>query len=410
VVCAQLAALGEKPGGEAEGAAAAADEQALRLWGVGPLAGAAACAALGLLLADNGWRAVQVDRFRRAALRCRAEPGPEARERQIQYLEAAVARAPEDGSLHIALADAYSRAYKERPGIPGTAAEAAAAGRAVLAYAPLSPVAPPAVAATAAWLGSRAAQQESDRKTDEELAHRYLSPALRHYLRARDSCPLLVPPQVQLAALRGRLDRADARRVYLERAARLRPSDAELWYLAGAQQLLDGEQAGAWQSWHRSLECSDAFLGEIVRGSSRILGPDAVISQVLPDNPALLAGAAAAVGAPGEEDPRRTPFLARALALLRERPGALPAKDYHLQATIHSALGQPAEALDAYRVALDRDPLQAGWRYEFARLLYQQGRPRDAERELRAVLRDQPGNREAHELFRTVLQGTTDND
>jgi tetratricopeptide (TPR) repeat protein len=291
------------------------------------------------------------------------EPGAAARDRQVKALEAAVAADPDDGLLRVALADAYYLAYKELSAEPAKAARAA---------------------------------------DDGEPARRYLTPALRHFLLARAACPLLAAPHVQLAALRDRLGRADPRRAYLERATRLRPSDAELWYLAGAQQLLDGEPAQACRSWRRSLECSEAFLGEIVR-DSRPLGPGD--ADALPDKPDLLFRAAFKLD-PGPEDATaRERFLARALALLRDQPGGRQAKDFHLEALIRDALNQPAQALDAYRSALVRDPLQAGWRYEYARLLYRQGRSGEAERELRVVLREQPGNAEAQRLLRTVLEG-----
>jgi len=406
VVCAHLAALGAEPEGQAGGAAGVGDKHTLRLWGLGPVAGVAACAALGWLLVDAGWRSARADQFRLAALRARGEPGPEARERQIRALEAAVGRAPQDDSLQVALAGAYTQAFKEQSARRATVAQATAVARAVAAFASPGPPSP----AAAAWSAALTAQQEVGRADDEELARRYLTPALRHYLRARDSCPLLVVPQVQLAALRDRLGGADPRGAYLERATRLRPSDAEIWYLAGAQQLLDGEQARACQSWRRSLGCSEAFLGEIVRGSSRVLGPDGVVSEVFPDRPDLLFRAASEVDPQAEGGQVRAAILTRALALLQEQPGRRQANDLHLEALIRNALGQPAEALDAYRAALARDPLQAGWRYEFARLLYQQERLHEAERELHAVLREQPDNGEARELLETVLQGLLDKD
>jgi tetratricopeptide (TPR) repeat protein len=309
-----------------------------------------------------------------------------------------VARVPEDGALRVALADAYSRAFLERWGPRAAADQAATAACAVLAgTAPLP------------WLGALAARQELGRADDDELARRYLVPALRHYLGARDACPLLVAPQVQLAALCDRLDRSDGRRAYLERAVRLRPSDAELWYLAGAEQLRDGDPGRAWESWRRSLECSDAFLGEIVRDSCRRLGPEAAAREVLPGRPELLLRAAAEV-APPEDGPRRAPFLARALALVRERPGERGANDWHLEAQIHVALGRPAEALDAYRAALARAPLHAGWRYELARLLHEQGRREDAARELRVVVRQQPQNGDARDLLQAVLRELTEDE
>jgi O-antigen ligase len=341
VVAAHLAALGDEPEAEAERAAG---------WRrLGPVALAAGCVAVGWVLLDAGWRGARADLFRLEALRARREPGPEARQRQIGALEAGAGWEPENDDLRVALAGAYYQAF----------------------------------------------QEESD--------SRYLGPALRHYLRARDSCPLLLVPQMRLADLRDHLDGGDPRRAYLERATRLRPSDAEIWYLAGAQELQDGEPERAWQSWRRSLECSESFLGEIVRGSSGALGPAAAACGAFPDRPELLYQAALTID-PG---PAREAFLTRALALLKDQPAARQAKDLHLEAQVRGALGQPAEALDAYRAALIRDPLQAGWRFEYARLLYQQERLGEAERELRVVLREQPGNKEAQELLRAVLEGPT---
>ncbi len=396
VVCAQLAALGTGPVGADDGG----DELSLRLGGLGPVAGAAACVALGWLLIGAGWSATRADAFRLAALRAGAESGSEARERQIKALESAVDRDPEDGLLRVALADAYHLAFKERSSDRVKIAQAADAAQAVATFAPPGSH---AVAAASAWLAAQAARQEADRADDEERARRYLTPALRQYLLARDACPLLAAPQVQLAALRDRLDGADPRRAYLERAARLRPSDAEIWYLTGAQQLLDGEPSEARQSWRRSLDCSEAFLGEIVRGS-RALGPDAVAAGTFPDKPDLLYRAAFELDPSPEGAAAREPFLTRALAILLDQGAGRQAKDFHLEALIRVALGQPAEALDAYRAALTRDPLQAGWRYEFARLLYRQGRLRDAEHELGVVVREQPGNVEARQLLKTVLE------
>jgi Flp pilus assembly protein TadD len=53
---------------------------------------------------------------------------------------------------------------------------------------------------------------------------------------------------------------------------------------------------------------------------------------------------------------------------------------------------------------LTRAPQQAAWRQEYALLLRRRDRLADAERELRQVVREQPGNAEAKDLLRAVLE------
>jgi predicted Zn-dependent protease len=102
---------------------------------------------------------------------------------------------------------------------------------------------------------------------------------------------------------------------------------------------------------------------------------------------------------PGEG---RRPILEQALATLDKRPDALGAADLHVKALIHRALGQPIEALAAYRAALDREPLQLARRYELAELLYEQNRFQESFQELLKVQMLQPENAQTRELMDAV--------
>ncbi len=164
VVGAHLAGLGA--GG---GLPEAAEAPSLRLGGTVALLGASAVVALGVLIVGAGWRMDEADRAARSARRLARTEGDQAREQQLQLLRAAVARTPDDAELHTALADAYMQAGNER-----------------------------------------AAEEGDDA--------RFVLPALRHYREARDLCPLLPGPQVRLASLVDYFERADPRRLYLDRA------------------------------------------------------------------------------------------------------------------------------------------------------------------------------------------------
>ena len=102
---------------------------------------------------------------------------------------------------------------------------------------------------------------------------------------------------------------------------------------------------------------------------------------------------------PGEG---RRPFLEQALATLEKRPDALGAADLHVKASIHRALGQPAEALAAYRASLDREPLQLAWRYELAELLYEQNRFQESYQDLLMLQMLRPEHAQTRELMDAV--------
>lgn len=338
-----------------------AGEFVLRLGGLAPLVGAATAVALGLLLVDEGSRAVRAEPFRRSAARLRQQADPASRRRRLSDLEAAARLTPEDAQLQVSLAQAHLAIYED---------------------------------------GLQAIEEggRSDDATRVELEVRQRVPALGHYLQARDLCPILPEPHLGIASLHGTLGRAEPRGVYLERAKRLAPADPLLWYLYGLEELYGGRPEQAWRSWRRSLELSDRYRPNILDLGARKLAPDEILRLVIPDRPDVLMGAASYLFPDPEATEGRRPFLEKAMALLNQRPAPLTADDLHLKGQVYSALDRPAEALAAYREALAREPLQVEWRYELAELLYQQGGAEEAYRELLTVLGLRPDHGPAREL------------
>src|SRR5205823_3573941 len=95
-----------------------------------------------------------------------------------------------------------------------------------------------------------------------------------------------------IASLHDVLARAEPRNVYLERAKRLAPADALLWYLYGLDELVHGRSEQAWRSWRRSLELSDRHRPAILDLGARKLAPDELVRRVVPDRPDVLLAAA----------------------------------------------------------------------------------------------------------------------
>src|SRR5262249_35644843 len=154
-----------------------------------------------------------------------------------------------------------------------------------------------------------------------------------------------------------------------------------IWFLCGLAELQEGKQALAWESWHRSLELGGDFLQPILTESAKHMEGAAILHEILPDNPTLVAQAAIHLY-PDEEDPDRLPFQRKALRLLEDSGSALTAEELHLKATLYTALDQPEKAETAYEAALRRKPTYAIWRLELAELLSRQRKYREAQREL----------------------------
>jgi tetratricopeptide (TPR) repeat protein len=213
-------------------------------------------------------------------------------------------------------------------------------------------------------------------------------------------------PHVRLATIRAYLQQADPPGAYLDRAKYLVRSDPDLWYFCGQREFFDEQLDQAWQSWRKSLELSDSHLSKIVALSAVHLSAQELMDRVLPANPRLLFRAASQLYPDAAASAERRPFLDRALALLKSRPVPLTGEDLHLKASIHALLGDAAEAVAAYQEAFRREPRQFGWRWEFAKLLHQQGRLRECQQELSVVLSQYPGHAEARALLQTIERGS----
>lgn len=231
----------------------------------------------------------------------------------------------------------------------------------------------------------------------------HLQAAAAHFMLARDLCPLLVLPQIRLAALSKQLGGAEPRVAYAHRAAILRPFDPEIWYLAGLQEWEHGDWSAARSSWKQALTGSDRHLDDILDKNRPVLTSEELVQQVLPDQPRLLLAAAERLYPRVEDTASRQPFLNRALQLL-DQHGTGSAEDFYWRARLYRAGNQPAQSQQAYETALVLVPDRVAWRYELAELLYIQGNFRDARGQLQVILTMQPGHTQAQALLQDVIR------
>jgi tetratricopeptide (TPR) repeat protein len=320
---------------------------------------------LGFTLTASGWAAAKAQLCRRAAARLNNRAG--SADERIAYLESAVATAPDFARVRLELAQVHREVFEQR----------------------------------------RDELEETVQDDDtssasklDQLTREHLVPALTHYLFARDLCPLLGEPHLQIAAHAVSLEQADSQSVYFARARMLIPFDPAVWYLTGLNDLLDGREAEAWMNWRRSLELSDLFLHEIVSASVAALGDQGLISEVLPDRPDLLVRAAFFQYPNVNQKDERRPFFEKARSVFESKTEpATDAEDSYMEATVHRALGEWQPAIDAYAAALRQRPDQVEWRYELAELLFDLDRIDDAHRELVRILQQQSGHARARVLY-----------
>jgi hypothetical protein len=364
-----------------------------------PVVGAGILVLTGLALAREGWRLRQVQHYRQMYRMAASSREPVDRDEQIKLLAYAASLAPEFAWLQLELSDVYLAGYET-----GIARLHEASRPATLAQLILAPLGqrPLALALAVDFVGAARARETHRRQEEEKLSQRYLEPALRHALEARDLCPLMSKPHARLAVYASRLRQADSRSAYLARAKMLASTDPELFFQAGLDEFLSGNVDDACQSWRRSLELSSLYLPQILPLASQKLGAADMLEKILPDKPDILIAAANQLyPATGSVSDRR-PFLERAVTALENRPPPWKAEDIRLKGSLLATLGRLTEAEAAYQAALLQQPRQAPWRFELARILVQDGQLKEAQRELRIVRAQEPGNAEARNLLDLV--------
>ncbi len=372
VLAAQLAGLGRgldaKRGHDGNGKAS------ISRW-LGVSVGFITMLALAALLYRQHWNAHIAEQYSIAAA-ISAQEDPPAYDSALAFQHACVKRNPSDPLSHRELGELYFMKY--------TAARAKQ--RVESRVIPVTTVvgAKPGLFCTAGLLtASEFAKQWSERGL-QQLQKEVLIPAIHAHLRARNLCILLKSPHVRIAAHRDKLERADSRSKYLARARATLQGDAELWFVCGLCELEDKHVDEATACLRRSLEISDKLLERVIERVHKKLPADIVAEKVLPQRPALLLRAAKHLYPTDLKKGQL--FLQRALLAFGKDSSGMDAEDWYSKAVIHRVLEENDEALGSYRKALARNPRAYQWRYEYAQLLYEQGKPEEALREASKVV------------------------
>jgi O-antigen ligase/tetratricopeptide (TPR) repeat protein len=383
------------------------------LGGLAPLLAGGAATAVAFVLVHEAWCAAGAERYRLAAVHCKVSTDSAAQARRRSYLQAAVTLAPDNAGLQLELAEAYHDAFeRDLATLPAwtatyaTADLAGAGGNLTLAG---SGCFFPALASSA-FAVSGPLGRDADRSARKRASDSHLTPALQGFVRARNLCPLLGHPHVRLGTYANLMAAADARQVYLRRAARVMPHDERIWFACGARALEEGSPQEAWPCWRRCLQCSPRFLASIVLRSRHHLTIKDMVQQVLPPDPQALFDAALILTDQSESAATGPVLLAQALRLADERAAQGDVNALYLRARCHQLLGHQRQALQAYRELRDRAPGMMAWRLQFIELLCDAGQLHEARRDLVELLQLDPRNPAAKELYKSVVEKLSDRD
>lgn len=404
VIAAQLCALGKETG-TAPAGAATDPPRSLRLGGVAPVLGTLLIGAAGLILVHEGWRVYLVQRSYVTALVLAAHSGVESEGAQLDLLEHCATLMPENAGVQQELALVYLESFNDnlaRLEERHTVTQIADLTATLAGMAAAAPNGTFGRTDVVAWMTASGLNRLNAALERGLLQNEQLGAALLHYIQARDRCPLLPLPQMRIGLYASALAKAEPATAYFDRGKLLLPADAELWFDCGVQENAAGLRDRAYASWHRSLELSDRYLGQILQLASEHLSADGIIREILPDDPAILMAASSRLFPAGEAVEERRPFAEKAHAALAHLPEPQTGKEFRTRGLVLGAVGQWEPAVNAYRSALALQPDQTEWRFELAVLLYSHNELGDTRTELLTVLTQQPKHAAARKLLEAV--------
>jgi O-antigen ligase/tetratricopeptide (TPR) repeat protein len=217
-------------------------------------------------------------------------------------------------------------------------------------------------------------------------------PAWRHLLVARHCCPLVAHLHLALAESCWMAAPDSDERIHIARARALAPGDAEIWFWSGVLDWNATRLDQALDAWRKSLELSPDYEEDIVRLTRSALPVERLLAEVLRADPEHLLRVARRDFA-GADDQAAREIILRTADDLLQNTAQRSAKDAYLQGAVLELLGKPHAALQQYQQAVGRNPTELRWRYDYARLLLEQGQTAEAYAQARYCVRAGGGGR-----------------
>ncbi len=391
LICGAICGGATRPQGEPKSASPPAGSRELLL----PLA-----VILGMIAA-TAWGGLHIHRFAMREGALADVPGtpdfadPASAEASLaaslDRVERVIAYRPDDAELHLAAAKLWTDRYR----LALLAAARDVVPRKTIQESDWEMSSPGRLRSEAHRLARWGSPGELDSLRREPRIQRYLVPALRHLVSARDACPLSAKIHLRIAELAWLVQPPAADAEWIERACRLVPSYDDLWLYAGVLDLGAGRIDSAWLRWRHTLAMNAHHLRTVLALAESHAGPLEIAEKLLPDSAALLVHVAERQYAGAEYLPVRE-VLGRRIESLLPAPEWDEAENMYYHGVARRMQHDWAGTIAGLSRAVELRPGEPRWHYELAVELRKAGRLEDALREAETAARLDPpssGNR-----------------
>lgn len=201
----------------------------------------------------------------------------------------------------------------------------------------------------------------------DDLRERHLRPALVAWRAARSANPIAPKPHSRLGLFADAWAKSEPANVHFDRAKRLLPRDANLWFTSGKEAFRHGDFPRALADWRQALTLDAGQLDAVLSRAGQQWSPAEMLRDLFPHEPALLWAAANRLFPDVARDiDRRRPFLVAAIQASRpDHTGP----QFAAVALAFEECEQIPEAIVAWRTAVARSPDEARFRDLFSRML-----------------------------------------
>ncbi len=206
----------------------------------------------------------------------------------------------------------------------------------------------------------------------DPLVRENLLKAIFYLKQSRQRSPLQPNIHLLLGQLHCLSPLPEADQYHLARARELAPANSLIWFVSGLLELQAGRVDLAKSTLRRCLQISPRFYKQVVQATWPILSPEQIFRDILPESPVLLFDFAKTRLDTESTKALKSEVFARVEQILDEGRNE-DRKSLEIKAEVQISLGKIDAAIKTKRLTTQLYPQIAGYRFQLAELLMQNG-------------------------------------